>query len=78
MMVETVNSMANGHHVPDPRRARFIANDLLDMIKHFGCPRASTFTHLRSTLREENPKTFPRGRPFARRDVDMAKSLKRL
>ncbi|HBW2584062.1 TPA: mannonate dehydratase, partial [Salmonella enterica] len=48
-------------------------NDLVDMIKQFG-PRIY-FTHLRSTLREENPKTFHEA-AHLHGDVDMYEVVK--
>lgn len=55
-MVDTVNSMANGFTMCTGSYGVRADNDLVDMIKQFG-PRIY-FTHLRSTLREDNPKTF--------------------
>lgn len=55
-MVETVNSMANGFTMCTGSYGVRADNDLVGMIQLFG-PRIY-FTHLRSTLREDNPKTF--------------------
>ena len=55
-MVDTVNSMANGFTMCTGSYGVRADNDLVDMIKQFG-PRIY-FTHLRSTMREDNPKTF--------------------
>uniref|UniRef100_UPI0019547D02 mannonate dehydratase n=1 Tax=Serratia marcescens TaxID=615 RepID=UPI0019547D02 len=54
--VDTVNSMANGFTMCTGSYGVRADNDLVDMIKQFG-PRIY-FTHLRSTMREDNPKTF--------------------
>ncbi len=48
-------------------------NDLVDMIKQFG-PRIY-FTHLRSTMREDNPKTFHEA-AHLNGDVDMYEVVK--
>nr|CAC9200821.1 Mannonate dehydratase [Citrobacter werkmanii] len=53
-MVETVNSMANGFTMCTGSYGVRADNDLVGMIQLFG-PRIY-FTHLRSTLREDNPK----------------------
>ena len=65
-MVDTVNSMANGFTMCTGSYGVRADNDLVDMIKQFG-PRIY-FTHLRSTLREDNPK------PSMRRRILMAMS----
>ncbi|SPX12403.1 mannonate dehydratase [Escherichia coli] len=55
---DTVNSMANGFTMCTGSYGVRADNDLVDMIKQFG-PRIY-FTHLRSTMREDNPKNLPR------------------
>lgn len=72
-MVETVNSMANGFTMCTGSYGVRADNDLVDMIKQFG-PRIY-FTHLRSTLREENPKTFHEA-AHLHGDVDMYEVVK--
>lgn len=67
-MVDTVNSMANGFTMCTGSYGVRADNDLVDMIKQFG-PRIY-FTHLRSTMREDNPKTFHEG-AHLQGDVDM-------
>lgn len=67
-MVDTVNSMANGFTMCTGSYGVREDNDLVEMIKQFG-PRIY-FTHLRSTMREENPKTFHEAAHLAG-DVDM-------
>ena len=72
-MVDTVNSMANGFTMCTGSYGVRADNDLVDMIKQFG-PRIY-FTHLRSTLREENPKTFHEA-AHLHGDVDMYEVVK--
>lgn len=67
-MVETVASMANGFTMCTGSYGVRADNDLVKMINQFG-PRIY-FAHLRSTLREENPKTFHEAAHLAG-DVDM-------
>lgn len=55
-MVETVSSPANGFTLCTGSYGVRADNDLVAMIKQFGS--RIYFTHLRSTLREDNPKTF--------------------
>ncbi|MGK4678363.1 mannonate dehydratase, partial [Salmonella enterica] len=55
-MVETVNSLANGFTMCTGSYGVRADNYMVDIIKQFG-PRIY-FTHLRSTLLEENPNTF--------------------
>lgn len=72
-MVDTVNSMANGFTMCTGSYGVRADNDLVDMIKQFG-PRIY-FTHLRSTLREDNPKTFHEA-AHLNGDVDMYEVVK--
>lgn len=72
-MVDTVNSMANGFTLCTGSYGVRADNDLVKMIKQFG-PRIY-FTHLRSTLREDNPKTFHEASHLAG-DVDMYEIVK--
>lgn len=67
-IVETEDSMANGFTFCTGSYGVRADNDLVQMVKQFG-PRIY-FTHLRSTLREENPKTFHEAAHLAG-DVDM-------
>ncbi|MEH0834226.1 mannonate dehydratase [Pectobacterium cacticida] len=72
-MVDTVNSMANGFTMCTGSYGVRADNDLVDMIKRFG-PRIY-FTHLRSTQREDNPKTFHEA-AHLNGDVDMYEVVK--
>ncbi len=72
-MVDTVNSMANGFTMCTGSYGVRADNDLVDMIKQFG-PRIY-FTHLRSTMREDNPKTFHEA-AHLNGDVDMYEVVK--
>ncbi|EIG3172412.1 mannonate dehydratase [Escherichia coli] len=72
-MVDTVNSMANGFTMCTGSYGVRADNDLVDMIKQFG-PRFY-FTHLRSTMREDNPKTFHEA-AHLNGDVDMYEVVK--
>lgn len=72
-MVDTVSSMANGFTMCTGSYGVRADNDLVDMIKRFG-PRIY-FTHLRSTQREENPKTFHEA-AHLNGDVDMYEVVK--
>ncbi|VEC01073.1 Mannonate dehydratase [Cedecea lapagei] len=72
-MVDTVNSPANGFTMCTGSYGVREDNDLVGMIKRFG-PRIY-FTHLRSTLREENPKTFHEAAHLYG-DVDMYEVVK--
>ncbi|WP_336818334.1 mannonate dehydratase [Cedecea sp. MMO-103] len=72
-MVEAVNSPANGFTMCTGSYGVRADNDLVGMIKRFG-PRIY-FTHLRSTLREDNPKTFHEAAHLYG-DVDMYEVVK--
>ncbi len=72
-MVDAVNSPANGFTMCTGSYGVRADNDLVGMIKRFG-PRIY-FTHLRSTLREENPKTFHEAAHLYG-DVDMYEVVK--
>ncbi|MFS2222318.1 mannonate dehydratase [Pantoea sp. B65] len=72
-MVETVSSKANGFTMCTGSYGVRADNDLVQMIKQFG-PRIY-FTHLRSTLREENPNTFHEAEHLYG-DVDMYEVVK--
>lgn len=72
-MVETVSSPANGFTLCTGSYGVRADNDLVAMIKQFG-PRIY-FTHLRSTLREDNPKTFHEAAHLYG-DVDMYEVIK--
>ena len=72
-MVDTVNSSANGFTMCTGSYGVRADNDLVEMIKQFG-PRIY-FTHLRSTQREENPKTFHEAAHLSG-DVDMYSVVK--
>nr|WP_321240674.1 mannonate dehydratase [uncultured Tolumonas sp.] len=67
-MVETVNSTSNGFTMCTGSYGVRADNDLVDMIKRFG--NRIYFTHLRSTCREDNPKTFHEAAHLGG-DVDM-------
>jgi len=67
-IVDTVTSMANGFTMCTGSYGVRADNDLVDMIKRFG-PRIY-FTHLRSTQRGDNPKTFHEA-AHLEGDVDM-------
>jgi len=72
-MVDTVSSPANGFTMCTGSYGVRADNDLVAMIKQFG-PRIY-FTHLRSTLREDNPKTFHEAAHLYG-DVDMYEVIK--
>ncbi|MFP9230250.1 mannonate dehydratase [Pectobacterium cacticida] len=72
-MVDTVSSMANGFTMCTGSYGVRADNDLVDMIKRFG-PRIY-FAHLRSTQREDNPKTFHEA-AHLNGDVDMYEVVK--
>ena len=72
-MVDTIDSMANGFTMCTGSYGVRADNDLVYMIKQFG-PRIY-FTHLRSTLREENSKTFHEA-AHLNGDVDMYEVVK--
>ena len=72
-MVETIPSPANGFTMCTGSYGVRADNDLVGMIKQFG-PRIY-FTHLRSTLREDNPKTFHEAAHLYG-DVDMYEVVK--
>lgn len=72
-MVDRVSSPANGFTFCTGSYGVRADNDLVAMIKQFG-PRIY-FTHLRSTVREENPKTFHEAAHLAG-DVDMFEVVK--
>lgn len=72
-MVDTVSSPANGFTMCTGSYGVRADNDLVAMIKQFG-PRIY-FTHLRSTLREDNPKTFHEAAHLYG-DVDMYEVVK--
>jgi mannonate dehydratase len=67
-MVETVNSTSNGFTMCTGSYGVRADNDLVNMIKRFG--NRIYFTHLRSTCREDNPKTFHEAAHLGG-DVDM-------
>jgi len=67
-MVETVDSIANGFTMCTGSYGVRADNDLVNMIKQFG--HRIYFTHLRSTCREDNPKTFHEA-AHLEGDVDM-------
>jgi len=67
-MVKTVSSMANGFTMCTGSYGVRADNDLVNMIKRFG--NRIYFTHLRSTCREDNPKTFHEAAHLGG-DVDM-------
>jgi mannonate dehydratase len=67
-MVKTVSSMANGFTMCTGSYGVIADNDLVNMIKRFG--NRIYFTHLRSTCREDNPKTFHEAAHLGG-DVDM-------
>ena len=70
---DTVDSINNGFTMCTGSYGVRADNDLVDMIKQFG-PRIY-FTHLRSTLREDNPKTFHEA-AHLNGDVDMYEVVK--
>lgn len=72
-MVETVDSIANGFTMCTGSYGVRGDNDLVAMIKRFG--NRIYFTHLRSTCREENPKTFHEAAHLGG-DVDMYNVVK--
>ncbi len=72
-MVETVSSPANGFTMCTGSYGVRADNDLVAMIKQFGS--RIYFTHLRSTLREDNPKTFHEAAHLYG-DVDMYEVVK--
>jgi mannonate dehydratase len=72
-MVETVSSPANGFTLCTGSYGVRADNDLVAMIKQFGS--RIYFTHLRSTLREDNPKTFHEAAHLYG-DVDMYEVVK--
>ncbi len=72
-MVDTVNSMANGFTMCSQFLACVLTTIWLILIKQFG-PRIY-FTHLRSTMREDNPKTFHEA-AHLNGDVDMYEVVK--
>ena len=72
-MVETVDSIANGFTMCTGSYGVRADNDLVDMIKRFG--NRIYFTHLRSTCREDNPKTFHEAAHLGG-DVDMYNVVK--
>ncbi len=72
-MVDTVPEAANGFTMCTGSYGVRKDNDLVAMIKRFG-PRIY-FTHLRSTQREENPKTFHEAAHLGG-DVDMYEVVK--
>ena len=72
-MVETVASMANGFTLCTGSLGVRADNDLPDMIRRFG-PRIY-FAHLRSTRREDNPKSFHEAAHLGG-DVDMYEVVK--
>ncbi len=72
-MVDEVASAANGFTMCTGSYGVRADNDLVNMIEQFG-PRIY-FTHLRSTLREENPKTFHEAAHLYG-DVDMYEVVK--
>ena len=72
-MVNTVDSIANGFTMCTGSYGVRADNDLVNMIKRFG--NRIYFTHLRSTCREENPKTFHEAAHLGG-DVDMYSVVK--
>ncbi len=74
-MVETVDSSANGFTMCTGSYGVRADNDLVNMIKQFG--NRIYFTHLRSTCREDNPKTFHEA-AHLEGDVDMYEVVKAL
>lgn len=72
-MVDTVSSPANGFTLCTGSYGVRADNDLVAMIKRFGS--RIYFTHLRSTLREANPKTFHEA-AHLNGDVDMYEVVK--
>lgn len=72
-IADTVTSIANGFTMCTGSYGVRADNDLVDMIKRFG-PRIY-FTHLRSTQREDNPKTFHEAAHLGG-DVDMYAVIK--
>lgn len=74
-MVETVDSIANGFTMCTGSYGVRADNDLVNMIKQFG--NRIYFTHLRSTCREDNPKTFHEA-AHLQGDVDMYEVVKAL
>ncbi|WP_237388229.1 mannonate dehydratase [Xenorhabdus sp. Sc-CR9] len=70
---ETVDSHANGYTMCTGSYGVRADNDLVKMIKLFGS--RIYFLHLRSTLREENPRTFHEAAHLAG-DVDMYEVIK--
>lgn len=72
-MVETVDSIANGFTMCTGSYGVRGDNDLVAMIKRFG--NRIYFTHLRSTCREDNPKTFHEAAHLGG-DVDMYNVVK--
>jgi mannonate dehydratase len=74
-MVDSVSSLANGFTMCTGSYGVRGDNDLVEMIKQFG--ERIYFTHLRSTRREENPKTFHEA-DHLDGDVDMYAVVKAL
>lgn len=74
-MVDTVDSIANGFTMCTGSYGVRADNDLVNMIKKFG--KRIYFTHLRSTCREDNPKTFHEA-AHLEGDVDMYEVVKAL
>jgi len=72
-MVETIDSIANGFTMCTGSYGVRADNDLVNMIKQFGG--RIYFTHLRSTCREDNPKTFHEAAHLGG-DVDMYEVVK--
>lgn len=72
-IADTVTSMANGFTMCTGSYGVRADNDLVRMIEQFG-PRIY-FTHLRSTQREDNPKTFHEAAHLGG-DVDMYAVIK--
>lgn len=72
-MIDTVSSPANGFTMCTGSFGVLPENDLAGMVTRFG-PRIY-FAHLRSTLREENPKSFHEAAHLAG-DVDMFSVIK--
>jgi len=74
-MVETVDSIANGFTMCTGSYGVRADNDLVNMIKQLGD--RIYFTHLRSTCREDNPKSFHEA-AHLEGDVDMYEVVKAL
>lgn len=72
-MIDTIDSPANGFTMCTGSYGVLAENDLAGMVKRFG-PRIY-FAHLRSTLREANPKTFHEAAHLGG-DVDMFAVIK--